>query len=76
MVVREISETRTIGEFTGADWLMILTGWLFVISAIAAWYTASVLMLEEAAVVDPAAKKVSSVTKPLFWEVAAMTPTL
>lgn len=42
------STTAAIGEFTGADWLMILTGWLFVVSAIAAWYTASALMLEEA----------------------------
>jgi len=27
---------------------MILTGWLFVIASIAAWYVASALMLEEA----------------------------
>ena len=42
------STTAAIGEFIGAEWLMILTGWLFVIAAIAAWYTASALMLEEA----------------------------
>jgi uncharacterized protein len=42
------STTATIGEFLGLEWLMILTGWLFVIAAIAAWYTASALMLEEA----------------------------
>ena len=42
------STTGAIGEFMGAEWLMILTGWLFIIAAIAAWYTASALMLEEA----------------------------
>ncbi|HYL34750.1 MAG TPA: GPR1/FUN34/YaaH family transporter [Bryobacteraceae bacterium] len=42
------STTAAIGEFIGAEWLMILTGWLFIIAAIAAWYTASALMLEEA----------------------------
>lgn len=40
--------TAAIGEFTGQTWLMILTGYLFMIAAIAAWYTASALMLEEA----------------------------
>jgi len=30
------------------EWLMILTGWLFIIASIAAWYTGSALMLEEA----------------------------
>lgn len=42
------STTAAIGEFMGLEWLMILTGWLFVIASIAAWYTASALMLEEA----------------------------
>jgi len=42
------STTGAIGAFLGIDWLMILTGWLFVVAAIAAWYTASALMLEEA----------------------------
>jgi len=42
------STTAAIGEFLGEDWLMILTGWLFVIASIASWYTASALMLEEA----------------------------
>ena len=42
------STTAAIGEFTGIEWLMILTGWLFVIASIAAWYTGSALMLEGA----------------------------
>jgi len=42
------STTGAIGEFLGLGWLMILTGWLFVVSAVAAWYTGSALMLEEA----------------------------
>lgn len=42
------STTAAIGELTGAEWLMIVTGYLFIIAAIAAWYTGSALMLEEA----------------------------
>jgi uncharacterized protein len=42
------STTAAIGEFTGVEWLMTLTGWLFIIASIAAWYTGSALMLEEA----------------------------
>lgn len=42
------STTAAIGELTGLGWLMILTGWLFIIAAVVAWYTASALMLEEA----------------------------
>ncbi len=42
------STTGAIGNFIGAEWLTILTGWLFVIASLAAWYTASALMLEEA----------------------------
>ena len=42
------STTAAIGEFTGVMWLMILTGYLFIIASIAAWYTGSALMLEEA----------------------------
>jgi len=42
------STTAAIGEFLGAEWLMILTGWLFIIASVAAWYTGSALMLEEA----------------------------
>ena len=42
------STIGAIGEFTGMESLMILTGWLFIIASIAAWYTGSALMLEEA----------------------------
>lgn len=42
------STTAAIGELSGEPWLMILTGYLFMISAVAAWYTASALMLSEA----------------------------
>lgn len=37
-----------IGNLTGSDGLLILAGYLFILSAIAAWYTASALMLNEA----------------------------
>lgn len=40
--------TGAIGSLVGAEWLMILTGYLFLISSIAGWYTASALMLNEA----------------------------
>ena len=40
--------TAAIGELAGVEWLMILTGYLFIISALVAWYTASAIMLEEA----------------------------
>jgi succinate-acetate transporter protein len=42
------STTGAIGELTGTEWLMILTGYLFILSSIAAWYTASALMVNEA----------------------------
>ncbi len=42
------STTAAIGEFTGTGWLMVLTGWLFIIASIAAWYTGSAYMLEGA----------------------------
>jgi len=42
------STTSAIGYLTGAEWLMIWSGYLFMISAVAAWYTASALMLAEA----------------------------
>ncbi len=41
------STTAAIGELTGIAWLMTVTGWLFIIASIAAWYTGSALMLEE-----------------------------
>ena len=37
-----------IGLLAGVEELMILSGYLFIIAAIAAWYTASALMLNEA----------------------------
>jgi succinate-acetate transporter protein len=37
-----------IALLAGSEGLMILSGYLFIISAIAAWYTASALMLNEA----------------------------
>jgi uncharacterized protein len=42
------STTAAIGQLSGAEWLMLVTGYLFIIASIAAWYTASALMLEEA----------------------------
>jgi uncharacterized protein len=42
------STTAAIGEMTGTEWLMILTGYLFMISAVCAWYTATALMVNEA----------------------------
>lgn len=42
------STLGAIGEMTGSDALMIATGYVLMISAIAAWYTASALMLNEA----------------------------
>ncbi len=41
------STTAAIGELTGIAWLMTVTGWVFIIASIAAWYTGSALMLEE-----------------------------
>ncbi len=37
-----------IGLLTGVETLMIVSGYLFIIASIAAWYTASALMLNEA----------------------------
>ena len=42
------STTAAIGALTGIEWLMTLTGYLFIFASIAAWYTGSALMLEEA----------------------------
>jgi len=36
------------GSFSGASGLLIAAGWIFVFSAVMAWYTASALMLEDA----------------------------
>jgi succinate-acetate transporter protein len=41
------STISAIGLLVGVEGLMILAGYLFIISAIAAWYTASALMLYE-----------------------------
>ncbi len=35
-----------VGEFIPSEGLQILAGWIFVVSAVAAWYTASALLLE------------------------------
>jgi len=42
------STTAAIGYLTGASWLLVWTGYLFMISAVVAWYLASALMLNEA----------------------------
>ncbi len=42
------STTGAIGSLAGVEWLMILTGYLFIVASIVAWYTGSALMLEEA----------------------------
>ncbi len=42
------STAAAVGQLTGADWVNILAGWLFIVSAIIAWYAASGLMLEGA----------------------------
>jgi hypothetical protein len=42
------STAAAIGNLAGAEWLNILAGYLFIISAIVAWYTASALMLHAA----------------------------
>ena len=42
------STLTAIALLVGSDGLLILSGYLFIICAIAAWYTASALMLNEA----------------------------
>jgi uncharacterized protein len=42
------STAAAIGEFSGEPWLMVLTGYLLIVASIAAWYSASALMLNEA----------------------------
>jgi succinate-acetate transporter protein len=42
------STISALALLTGVEGLMILSGYLFIICAIAAWYTASALMLNEA----------------------------
>ncbi|HEX5434663.1 MAG TPA: hypothetical protein VFY05_10530, partial [Candidatus Angelobacter sp.] len=37
-----------IGELGGVEWLRVLAGWLFIISAIVAWYAATALMVNGA----------------------------
>lgn len=41
------STTAAIGEIAGIGGLMILSGYLFIISAIIAWYTSTALMINE-----------------------------
>jgi hypothetical protein len=42
------STAAAVGEFLGLTWLMVLTGYLWIVASIAAWYSASGLMLNEA----------------------------
>jgi succinate-acetate transporter protein len=42
------STAATFGEMLGTPWIQILAGYLFIASAIVAWYTASAMMLESA----------------------------
>ncbi len=42
------STAAAIGQLAGVEWLNILGGYLFIISAIIAWYTASAVMLYDA----------------------------
>ncbi|MGH9582350.1 MAG: acetate uptake transporter [Bryobacteraceae bacterium] len=41
------STAAAFGDLAGSEWVMILAGWLLIISAIAAWYTASAMMLND-----------------------------
>lgn len=41
------STAAAFGKLAGAEWVMMLAGWLLIVSAIAAWYTASAMMLNE-----------------------------
>jgi len=42
------STTAAIGEMTATEGLMVLSGYLFMIAAVCAWYTATALMVNEA----------------------------
>jgi uncharacterized protein len=42
------STAAAVGAFLGLTWLMTLTGYLWIVASIAAWYSASGLMLNEA----------------------------
>jgi uncharacterized protein len=42
------STAAAIGEFSGQDWLMVLTGYMLIVASVCAWYSASALMLNEA----------------------------
>ncbi len=42
------STTTAIGELAGMEWLMVLSGYLFMIAAVCAWYVATALMVNEA----------------------------
>lgn len=41
------STAAAFGRLAGSEWVMMLAGWLFVISACAAWYTSSAMLLHE-----------------------------
>lgn len=42
------SSAEAIAELAGLDWLRTLAGWLFIISAVIAWYAATALMVNSA----------------------------
>jgi hypothetical protein len=42
------STVAAIGELAGVEGLRVLAGWLFIISAIIAWYAATALMMNAA----------------------------
>lgn len=42
------STVAAVGELAGVEWLRIVAGWLFIISAIIAWYAATALMINGA----------------------------
>ncbi len=42
------SSIAAIGELAGVEWLRMLAGWLFIISAFIAWYAATALMMNAA----------------------------
>jgi len=41
------STIMAVATFTGSDGLRVVSGYVFMVSALAAWYTATALMLEE-----------------------------
>lgn len=48
LVFLALGTAAAFGGLTGVQWLMTLTGYLFIVASLAAWYTGSALMLNEA----------------------------